>query len=150
MTFAVTSYTVTPTGGGAPITGNATCWSTAGVAVSLKATDGCALKQLTYSLTGAQTGGATVSGGSASFAVTRSGNTMVSYYATDSAGNAEATKRLPVFVANLLGVGFSCAPSPSLSGLPPHGTVSLKGTVTVTDSKTNKTTSQSFSFVFSY
>jgi Domain of unknown function (DUF5011)/HYR domain len=150
VTIAVTSYTVTPTGGGTPITGSATCWSTVGVAMSLKATDACSLKQLTYSLSGAQSGGATVSGGSASFAVTHAGTTTVSYHATDSAGNAEVSKTLLVHVASLLGFGISCAPSPSLKGLPAHGTVSVKGTVTIADSRTLKQTSQPFSFAFLY
>jgi hypothetical protein len=150
VTIAVTSYTVTPTGGGTPVTGSATCWSTPGVAVSLSATDSCALKQVTYSLTGAQTGGATVAGASASFAVTKSGATTVSYYATDSAGNVEAARKLPIFVANVLGFGIACAPSPTIKGMPPHGTVTVKGTLTVADSKTGKKTSSAFSFSFSY
>ena len=150
VTIAVTSYTVTPTGGGTPLTGSATCWSTSGVAVSLSATDSCALKQVTYAVAGAQTGGATVSGGSASFTVTKSGTTTVSYYATDRAGNVEVTKQVPIHVLNLLGFAISCAPAPSPKGLPPHGSVSLKGTLTVTDSRTGKQTSQRFSFSFSY
>ena len=150
VTLAVTSYTITPTGGGTPIMGSATCWSTAGVAVTLSATDSCAFKQLTYSLTGAQTGGATVTGGTASFAVTKSGTTTVSYFATDKAGNVEATKQLPVHVLSLLGFGISCAPAATIKGLPAHGAVAVKGTITVADAKTGKTTSQSFSISFSY
>jgi hypothetical protein len=149
ITINVTSYSVTPSGGGKVIAGSATCWSTAGVAVTLTATDSCALKQLTYALSGAQTGGATVPS-SASFTVTKNGTTTVTYGATDIAGNVETAKRLPIFVGGLLGFGISCAPSPSLTGLPAHGTVSLKGTVTLTDSKTGRQTLQSFSFSFSY
>ncbi len=148
----ITSYTVTPKGGGAAVTGTANCWTSAGLAVALKAADACALKQLTYTLSGAQTGSATVASGSATIDVTKSGSTTVTYYATDNAGNAEATKTLPVFVGAGPGglFGFSCAPSASLKNLPSHGTVTGKGTVSITNSKTGKTLTQSFSFTHSY
>jgi alpha-tubulin suppressor-like RCC1 family protein len=152
ITINITSYTVTPKGGGTPVTGTASCWTSAGLAVTLKAADACALKQLSYTLAGAQTGSATVASGSATINVTKSGSTTVSYFATDKAGNAEPTKTLPLFVGTAPGgqFGFSCAPSPSLKNLPPHGTVTAKGTVSITNSKTGKTTTASFSFTQSY
>ena len=126
--------------------------------MTLTSTDTCALKQLTCSLAGAQIGGATVAGGSVRFAVTRPGNTTISYRATDSAGNIEVTKTLPIFVGGLggglvgsvSGLGLSCAAAPSMSNLPLHGPVSLKGKVAITDARTLKVTSLPFSFTFSY
>jgi alpha-tubulin suppressor-like RCC1 family protein len=149
ITIKITSYTVTPTGGGATVSGSASCWTSPGVAIALSAGDACALKQLIYALSGAQTGGATVAGGNASFTVTKAGSTTVSYYATDKAGNKEATHTIPIYVGHHpLGFGFSCAPSLSLKSLPPHGAITAKGTVTITSGK--QTITQSFSFTQSY
>jgi alpha-tubulin suppressor-like RCC1 family protein len=152
ITISITSYTVTPQGGGTAVTGSAQCWTSAGLSVALQAADACALKQLTYTLTGAQTGSGTPAGGSATINVSKSGSTTVTYSATDKAGNVETTKTLPLFVGAAPGgqYGFSCAPSPSLKNLPPHGNVAAKGTVSVTDSKTGKTVTQAFSFTQSY
>ena len=50
----VTSYTVTPKGGGTTISGSASCWTAPGIAVTLNAADACALKQIVYALSGAQ------------------------------------------------------------------------------------------------
>ena len=145
----ITSYAVTPKGGGATVSGSASCWTAPGIAISLKAADACALKQLAYSLSGAQTGGATVPGGNASFTVIKTGSTTVSYYATDKAGNQTATQTIPIYVGqHPLGFGFSCAPSLSLKSLPPHGTITAKGTVTITVGK--QTITQPFSFTQSY
>src|SRR5262249_34098839 len=72
MSVNLTSYTVTPRGGGTPVSGSAQCWTSTGIQVALKATDTCALKQLTYTLTGAQTGGTTVTGGIATINVNKS------------------------------------------------------------------------------
>jgi hypothetical protein len=153
ITITITSYTVTPKGGGTAVTGTASCWTSSGLAVTLNATDACAIKQVTYALSGAQTGGATITGGSATINLNKAGSTTLSYFATDRAGNVEATKTVPVFVGNTGGsgaFGFSCAPSPSLKGLPPHGTVTAKGTVSLTNSSTGKTTTAPFSFTQSY
>jgi hypothetical protein len=147
----ITSYSVTPQGGGTPVTGSADCWTSPGIAVAISAVDACALKQITYSLAGAQTGGATVAGGTATVAVSKTGSTTLSYYATDKAGNVAPTNPLPLFVGRAAeGFGFSCAPSPSLKNLPRHGTVTAKGTVTFTDPPTGKTYTKAFSFTFSY
>jgi hypothetical protein len=151
ITIAITSYSVAPKGGGTAVTGSATCWTSPGVAVTLTASDACALKQITYALAGAQTGGATVAGGVANLAVTKVGSTVVSYSATDKAMNPSATQTLPVFVGFAAdGFGFACAPSPSLKGLPAHGTVTAKGTATITNSKTGKQVTGPFSFTQTY
>jgi hypothetical protein len=145
----ITSYTVTPTGGGTTMSGSASCWTAPGIAITLNATDACALKQLVYALSGAQIGGASVSSGTASLTVTKTGSTTVSYYATDEAGNQSAAQTIPIYVGHHpLGFGFSCAPSVSLKSLPPHGLITAKGTVTITAGK--QTTTQPFSFTQSY
>jgi len=145
----ITSYTVTPKGGGTTVSGSASCWTAPGISVTLNAADACALKQLVYALSGAQTGGATAPNGTASFTVTKAGSTAISYYATDQAGNQSATQTIPVYVGHHpLGFGFSCAPSVSLKVLPPHGTITATGTVTITAGK--QTTTQPFSFTQSY
>jgi hypothetical protein len=145
----ITSYTVTPKGGGTPVSGSASCWTAPGIAIGLKALDACALNQLVYALSGAQTGGASLPSGSTSFTVTNAGSTTVTYYATDKAGNQSATQTIPVYVGHHpLGFGFSCAPSISIKSLPAHGTVTAKGTVTIVAGK--QTTTESFSFTQSY
>jgi hypothetical protein len=147
----ITSYSVTPKGGGSAVTGAADCWTSPGIAIALNAVDACSLKQITYALTGAQTGGASVAGGLATVNVTKMGSTTVSYFATDTAGNTGATNTLPIFVGHATeGFGFSCAPSPSLRALPSHGTVTATGTVTITNPLTGKKVTEAFSFTQSY
>jgi len=111
----VTTATVAP----AP---NANGWNQAAVSVSLEATDLASglndtpagwVDLLQYSLAGAQTGTETVvAGHSASFGVAPEGVTKVSYFATDAAGNEEASRTLDVKIDG--------AP-PVLSGLPSEG-----------------------------
>ena len=111
----VTTATVAP----AP---NANGWNQAAVSVSLEATDLASglndtpagwVDLLRYSLAGAQTGAETVvAGHSASFGVAPEGVTKVSYFATDAAGNEEASRTLDVKIDG--------AP-PVLSGLPSEG-----------------------------
>ena len=151
ISINITSYSVTPKGGGAAVTGSANCWTAPGIAIALSAVDACAQKQITYALAGAQTGGATVAGSAATVTVTTAGSTSVSYYATDKAGNKETAKTLPIFVGKAgAGFGFACAPSPSLKNLPAHGTVTAKGTVTITNTRTGQTVTSAFSFTQSY
>lgn len=73
-------------------------WNNSSVTVTLTATDtGSGVKQITYSLSGAQTGGpTTVAGSTTSFTVSNTGTTTVSYSATDNVGNVESTKTLQV------------------------------------------------------
>jgi len=79
---------------------NAAGWVAQDVTVSLMATDnptGSGVKEVTYSATGAQTiPSTTVPGDSADIPVTAEGETTIAYFATDNAGNVEATKTLVV------------------------------------------------------
>jgi hypothetical protein len=78
---------------------NAAGWNREDVTVTLSAADtgGSLLDSVSYTLSGAQTGtGSFGSGGS--FTVTAEGVTTVAYYATDRAGNIEATHTLQVSI----------------------------------------------------
>jgi pimeloyl-ACP methyl ester carboxylesterase len=75
-------------------------WNNANVVVTLNATDnagGSDVRRITYSATGAQVIASTVrNGSSASFEVTASGVTTISFFAEDNAGNVETAKSLTV------------------------------------------------------
>jgi hypothetical protein len=108
----VTSAAVTPSP-------NANGWNNTGVTVALEASDlasGMAenppgwVDQLQYSLAGAQSQGQqVVPGASTSFAVAADGNTTVTYFATDAAGNDEDAKTLAVRIDRA---------APVINGLP--------------------------------
>jgi hypothetical protein len=99
----------------APGPGN---WNNTNVTVSLNATDnptGSGVKQIQYSLTGAQTGGPiVVTGSSASITITAAGSTTLSYFATDNAGNVEAAKSLTINIdRSAPATSASASPLPS-------------------------------------
>jgi hypothetical protein len=78
---------------------NDTGWNNTNVTVTLIASDnvgGSGVKQVGYSLSGAQIGSAVVAGASASVLVTGEGTTTISYFASDNAGNAESPKTLTI------------------------------------------------------
>jgi hypothetical protein len=68
--------------------------------VTLKALDlgGSGSKAITYTLEGAQTGGATIAGDHATLPISASGPTTITYAATDRAGNRETPTTLDVTV----------------------------------------------------
>ena len=93
-----------------PANGNG--WNNSDPAVTLTATGGAGgsgVASIVYSLTGAQSGGATVIGNSTAFAITSEGTTTVTYHAVDAAGNIEADSQLVVKVDKT---------DPTLPGLP--------------------------------
>jgi len=75
-------------------------WNNSNVTVSLSAADttnGTGVSSITYSASGAQTVPQTVVNGlSASLAITAEGETTVTYFATDNAGNVETAQTLVV------------------------------------------------------
>jgi hypothetical protein len=78
---------------------NAAGWHTTAVSVALAASDGAAgsgVKEISYTLAGAQTGGAVVAGTSASVPVSAAGITTLTYSATDNAGNTETARALTI------------------------------------------------------
>ena len=111
VTTAVASPAANPNG-----------WNNSAVSVGLDATDlrnGASgnlpgwVDQLQYSLAGAQAGDPQiVPGHAASLAVTASGITTLSYFATDAAGNDEGTRTLTLRLD---------VTAPAIEGLPPAG-----------------------------
>ncbi len=89
----------TTTASAAP-TPNQPGWNKSDVTVTLSAVDnleGSGVKQLSYSLNGAQTGPTVVVAGSTtSFLITAEGTTTVTYFAQDNLGNTEVAKTLVV------------------------------------------------------
>src|SRR5438132_324423 len=57
---------------------------------------GSGVKQITYSLAGAQSGGGVLPGSGGAVTITGEGTTTLLYFATDNAGNVEATNTLVV------------------------------------------------------
>ena len=99
-TTRVASDTTPPTTTAVPSPApNAAGWNSANVNVALNAADnpgGQGVKEISYTLSGAQAGGSVVAGGSASVIITTEGETTITYFATDTAGNKEAAKTLVV------------------------------------------------------
>jgi len=94
---------------------NAFGWHNAPVSVTIAAVDnhGGWVKDVHYALGGAQTGGpAVVPGSTAQVAVTSDGNTTVTYFATDFAGNQESGNRLTVLIDGT---------APIVAGMPTDG-----------------------------
>lgn len=79
---------------------NANGWNNVNVTVSLNATDnpgGSGVKEITYSAAVAQPiASTTVTGSSASIPVTVEGETTITFFATDNAGNVEPSKTVTV------------------------------------------------------
>ncbi len=79
---------------------NAAGWNNTDVKILLTASDnmgGSGVQQITYSTTGAQyLGATTVEGSVATLTISVEGQTRVSYFATDNAGNVEAVETLVV------------------------------------------------------
>lgn len=78
---------------------NANGWNNANVTVTLSATDdpeGSGVKEVQFTLAGAQGGAGVVSGGVASVTITAEGITTLTYFARDNAGNQEPSKSLTV------------------------------------------------------
>lgn len=70
-------------------------WNRTDVSIQLSATDaGSGVAEIVWELTGAQTGSASVPGSATSVTVTAEGNTRLTYFARDAAGNQESPKTL--------------------------------------------------------
>lgn len=121
---------------------NAVGWNNSNVTITLNSADdasGTGVKQIAYSVSGAQTvASTTLAGPSTSFSISTEGITTITFFAVDNAGNAETPKtitikvdktppsitgaRTPAPIANgwnnsQVSVGFTCVDT--LSGLAP-------------------------------
>jgi hypothetical protein len=118
--------------------------------VNLRAVDeagGSGVKQVNYSLAGAQTRALTaVPGSSTAVSISAPGMTTITYFSTDFAGNVETPKSLPIFVSS---DGISCSPAANIT-VPAHGTLTAVGNVTVTDLSTGRVTVYPFNVTFSF
>ncbi len=87
---------------------NGNGWNNSDVTITLQATDaGSGVQAITYAMSGAQSGGATVNGATTSLAITAEGTTTVTYHAVDLAGNVEGDHSVTVRIdktAPLVGV----------------------------------------------
>jgi len=85
---SVTNQAPPPNGGG---------WNNSNSTISLASSDtGTAVKDITITLTGAQTGTSVTTSATATVAIVSEGITKVTWYATDNAGNQELAKTLDV------------------------------------------------------
>jgi hypothetical protein len=89
---------------------NAAGWNNSNVAVTLTAADGAGgsgVKEITYSTSGVQTVGTAVAASVANFLISSEGQTTVTFFATDNAGNSESPKQLAVAI-DKTAPGVSC------------------------------------------
>ncbi|HEY2014502.1 MAG TPA: phosphodiester glycosidase family protein, partial [Bryobacteraceae bacterium] len=110
-------------------------WNNTNVTVTLNAVDnpGGIVKQIEYSLTGAQTAGAqVVAGNTASIVLNTEGVTTVHYFATDVAGNIEQSQSLTVRIDKTQPV-ISGMPGAGCSIWPPNHKLVNVATVSATD-----------------
>ncbi len=115
---------------------NAKGWNNSNPTVVITAIDnpsGSGVKQISVSLTGAQTGSNVVAGNSASVSITAEGTTTVTYFATDNAGNVESPKTLTVLLDKTPPTATATVnPAPNSSGV--NTTAPVTVTFTGTDS----------------
>ena len=100
---------------------NANGWNNTDVAVALSATDnagGSGLKEIRFTLSGAQTGDGLIGGSSTSMTISAEGITALTYFAVDNAGNQETPKTLTVRIDKTppLPPTASVTPAPNAAG----------------------------------
>jgi hypothetical protein len=94
-------------------------WNSTSVNVSLSAEDnpgGSGVKQISYTLSGAQSASAVVAGSTAAVTISAEGSTTVSYYATDNAGNRETAKTVTVWIDETLPMATFGLATPAPNG----------------------------------
>ena len=79
---------------------NGVGWNNSNVTITLDSTDneqgGSGVKQIQWSLAGAQTGSSTVPGSTTTVTISTEGTTTLSYFGTDNAGNIETAKTVTI------------------------------------------------------
>jgi hypothetical protein len=111
-------------------------WNNTNVAITLNASanpGGSGVKQIQFALSGAQnTGWQTIAGNTASVIISAEGTTILSYFATDNAGNQEAAKTLTIRIDKTPPV-ISGLPAPGCTIWPPNHKLVQVATVTAAD-----------------
>jgi hypothetical protein len=111
-------------------------WNTTPVTIQLEATDGLSgVTDIVYTLSGAQSGGATVSGDSTSVTISTEGTTTLTWYARDLAGNEEAAHSLQVRI-DTTAPALTCEASPAVLFPPNHKLIPVQVTARLDDAGT--------------
>jgi hypothetical protein len=116
-------------------TPNPNGWNNTNVTVNLNAVDnpgGSGVKEIHFSLTGAQTGSIVVAGSTATVTITAEGTTTLTYFAIDNAGNQEVRKVVTIKIDKTPPV-ISGMPAPGCTLWPPNHKFVQVATVTATD-----------------
>jgi hypothetical protein len=140
VTPPVTTAQLSPTPNGAG-------WNNTSVTVTFTSTDntgGTGVKEIHFTLTGAQSGGNVVSGSSTSVTISAEGITTVSFFAVDNGGNQEVTKTVTVRI-DLTPPSVTCGSPDGLwhasdVAIPCSATDSLSGLANGADASFNLTT----------
>jgi hypothetical protein len=104
-------------------------WHQGPVTVALSATDeGSGVQEIHYSLQGAETGEATVTGSTATVRVSAEGTTTLTFFARDAAGNIEAPKSLVIRIDSTA-PGLTCQASPNVLWPANHKLVPIQVTI---------------------
>jgi PKD repeat protein len=114
---------------------NAAGWNTGDVTVLLSARDnegGSGVKEIVYTMGGAQTGGDTVAGATAHVTISAEGETTLSYFARDNAGNAAEPRTLTIRI-DRTPPKIECATNPSVLWPANHRLVPIDVHVSVND-----------------
>ncbi len=90
------------------------------------------MRQIQFSLAGASSGTQVVNGSAASVTISNEGVTILTYFATDNAGNQELPKTLTVRIDNTPPT-VTCAVSPNTLWPPNHKLVTVNASVSVSD-----------------
>jgi hypothetical protein len=117
-------------------TPSASQWNNTNVLVTLNATDnpgGSGVNDITYSLSGAQTGSNVMPGNTASVPISTEGVTTLNYFSTDNAGNQESEKSVTVRIDKTPPT-LLCSATPATLWPPNHKLVPVNLSVTVLDS----------------
>jgi hypothetical protein len=113
---------------------NANGWNNTDVIVVLNAADDCSgVREIVYSLSGAQTGGGNLAGSSASVRISQEGTTTLAYFARDNAGNNEAAQMTTIKIDKTAPT-LTCSAAPAVLWPANHKMVPVSTTVNLTDS----------------
>jgi hypothetical protein len=105
---------------------NAEGWNNTPVTIQLEATDqGSGVSEIVYTLSGAQSGGGTVSGNSALVTIFTEGMTTLSWYTRDMVGHEEAPHFLDINI-DMTPPALSCEATPAVIFPPNHKLITVQ------------------------